>query len=127
MSFVKLLSNDVSNEGNLKWKQILIHLQHVLQKVLAADSESLQKLTLTSPSGNIQLKYVGLNFVKSVITESGDNVDSQPGIASQSDLVPGVYEGGFKVWESTRDTVELILANKDLVAGKRVIDVSCDT
>ena len=42
-----------------------------------------------------------------------------------SDLVPGVYEGGFKVWECSIDLVELLVRDKVEFSGKKVIELGC--
>lgn len=42
-----------------------------------------------------------------------------------SDLVPGVYEGGFKVWEGSIDLVELLVREKVELKGKTVIELGC--
>lgn len=44
---------------------------------------------------------------------------------SPSDLVPGVYEGGFKVWECTQDVLEMLAQNELNVNGKKVLDAGC--
>ena len=44
-----------------------------------------------------------------------------------SDLVPGVYEGGFKVWEGSIDLVELLVRDKVELKGKKVIELGCGT
>jgi predicted nicotinamide N-methyase len=40
-------------------------------------------------------------------------------------LVSGLYEGGLKVWECSFDLVDYVFANKELVAGKRVLELGC--
>ena len=44
---------------------------------------------------------------------------------SPSDLIPGIYEGGFKVWECTQDVLEMLTQNELTAKGKRVLDVGC--
>ena len=44
---------------------------------------------------------------------------------SPSDLVSGVYEGGFKVWECTQDLLDLLTGDEVPVKGKSVVDVGC--
>lgn len=44
---------------------------------------------------------------------------------SPSDLVSGVYEGGFKIWECTQDLLNLITCDEVTVKGKSVVDVGC--
>lgn len=41
------------------------------------------------------------------------------------DIVPGVYEGGFKLWECTADLLRFLQAHPQLVAGKRVLEMGC--
>lgn len=43
---------------------------------------------------------------------------------SVSDLIPKVYEGGFKVWECTQDLADF-LVDKSEFEGKRVCDLGC--
>lgn len=52
------------------------------------------------------------------------SIESIPGLSSASDLEPSKYEGGFKVWESTKDLLELLYEDPSLVRGKTVLDVS---
>ncbi|CAN0552581.1 unnamed protein product, partial [Ectocarpus sp. 12 AP-2014] len=39
------------------------------------------------------------------------NGESCPDVPEESDLVPGLYEGGLKVWEASLDLVEHVLSN----------------
>ena len=38
-----------------------------------------------------------------------------------SDIIPGLYEGGYKVWECCIDLSEYLAQSHDRLAGKRVI------
>jgi hypothetical protein len=40
-------------------------------------------------------------------------IPSSLSIASINDLIPQVYEGGFKLWECTQDLLEFLMANKE--------------
>ena len=57
------------------------------------------------------------------------NVESMTGplagIVDRSDLVPGVYEGGFKVWEGSVDLVNHLVKEKVDLQGLRVMDLGC--
>lgn len=57
------------------------------------------------------------------------NLESMSGpladIVDKSDLVPGVYEGGFKVWEGSVDLVNYLVKEKVNLKGLRVIDLGC--
>lgn len=72
-----------------------------------------------------QIRYCKREQVKQAIESAGLSVDQVLGICKHSDLIPGKYEGGFKVWESTSDLIEWINENGDCVIGKRVLDVGC--
>lgn len=41
---------------------------------------------------------------------------SVPGLYSDLDLVKGTYEGGFKVWESTRDLVKFLTEDQTIIS-----------
>lgn len=47
-------------------------------------------------------------------------------IEAPSDLIPGVYEGGMRVWECSLDLVEYLDGRNDIqdYRGKRIIEVS---
>ena len=51
--------------------------------------------------------------------------DALKAAVGESDLVPGVYEGGFKVWEGSIDLVELLVRDKVEMKGKKVIELGC--
>jgi 2-polyprenyl-3-methyl-5-hydroxy-6-metoxy-1,4-benzoquinol methylase len=57
------------------------------------------------------------------------NIESMSGplaeIVDRSDLVPGVYEGGFKVWEGSVDLVNYLVKEKVDFKGLKVIDLGC--
>lgn len=44
-----------------------------------------------------------------------------------SDLIPGTYEGGFKLWECTIDLLDHLSKNSTLFIGKSVLDLGCGT
>lgn len=43
---------------------------------------------------------------------------------ADSDLVPGVYEGGLKTWECSLDLVQVLSERVTPVKGKSVLEVS---
>lgn len=43
----------------------------------------------------------------------------------KSDLISGVYEGGFKVWECAVDLVKYLNQNNIDLKGKKVLDLGC--
>ncbi|XP_039995432.1 histidine protein methyltransferase 1 homolog [Xiphias gladius] len=46
-------------------------------------------------------------------------------VEKRSDLIPGMYEGGLKVWECTYDLLELIEKDGETFGGKAVLDLGC--
>ena len=46
-------------------------------------------------------------------------------VGNQSDLLKGVYEGGFKTWECSLDLVGYLAEHLDLVTNKRVMELGC--
>lgn len=49
-------------------------------------------------------------------------------INQNSDLIPSLYEGGFKVWECTRDLIRFISSRPDLcgfLRQKTILDLGC--
>ena len=53
-------------------------------------------------------------------TLSGDSV----GGLSADDIVPNVYEGGFKTWECSMDLSSYICSNIDVCGGSSVKDTT---
>lgn len=41
------------------------------------------------------------------------------------DIIPGVYEGGFKLWECTIDMVNYLVRENVDFDGKNVLDLGC--
>ena len=45
--------------------------------------------------------------------------------SSHSDLIPGVYEGGLKVWECAFDLVEYLAKSEIQFFGRRILELGC--
>ncbi|XP_044295345.1 histidine protein methyltransferase 1 homolog [Varanus komodoensis] len=54
----------------------------------------------------------------------GEDIASK-GSSSQSDLITGVYEGGFKIWECTFDLIDYLSESEIQFAHKSVLDLGC--
>ncbi|XP_051004213.1 histidine protein methyltransferase 1 homolog [Acomys russatus] len=54
----------------------------------------------------------------------GENIVSKS-FSSQSDLIPGVYEGGLKIWECTFDLLTYFTKANVKFAGQKVLDLGC--
>ncbi|NWV10843.1 MET18 methyltransferase, partial [Ptilonorhynchus violaceus] len=74
----------------------------------------------------LDLCYVKLSVVE--MTCSGD-ADSEgivsKSVSSHSDLIPGVYEGGLKIWECTFDLMDYFSEAKIEFTNKTVLDLGC--
>ncbi|NXG17217.1 MET18 methyltransferase, partial [Grallaria varia] len=46
-------------------------------------------------------------------------------VSSHSDLIPGVYEGGLKIWECTFDLMDYFSEAKTEFSNKTVLDLGC--
>ncbi|KAK2706530.1 hypothetical protein QYM36_016531 [Artemia franciscana] len=70
------------------------------------------------------LKYLpGQDIVESLRFKNPDVYDIIEG--NQSDLVNGIYEGGFKVWECTLDLLLFLEKCGDLKNSSQVLDLGC--
>uniref|UniRef100_A0A0K0E4D4 protein-histidine N-methyltransferase n=1 Tax=Strongyloides stercoralis TaxID=6248 RepID=A0A0K0E4D4_STRER len=70
------------------------------------------------------IKYLSPDEVNSIIEQSIYKDSSVLKDIDKSDLVPNIYEGGFKVWECTLDMCNYIRKNNDF-KGKVVLDLGC--
>ncbi|ORZ08695.1 hypothetical protein BCR42DRAFT_142262 [Absidia repens] len=58
--------------------------------------------------------------------EDGQNVLDMLDLTGNSDLVRGVYEGGFKTWECSIDLVQWLSSLPDeAIQGKRILEIGC--
>lgn len=89
-------------------------------------------VTLSIPGSSSKLRYISgkqsSETVASINTQDGGEElksflelsDSQ-----HSDLIPGVYEGGLKVWKCALDLVKYLSESGFDFAGKRVLELGC--
>ncbi|XP_008823119.1 histidine protein methyltransferase 1 homolog [Nannospalax galili] len=54
----------------------------------------------------------------------GENIVSKS-LSSHSDLIPGIYEGGLKIWECTFDLLAYFTKAEVKFAGQKVLDLGC--
>ncbi|XP_029376789.1 histidine protein methyltransferase 1 homolog [Echeneis naucrates] len=72
-----------------------------------------------------------LHFLNETVFEktAAERVDGEKilsrTVEQRSDLIPGVYEGGLKVWECTYDLLEQIEKTGETFGGKAVLDLGC--
>lgn len=77
-----------------------------------------------------RVHHVPLDSVIEKLTADGEDINCAE--QSQSDVVPGVYEGGAKVWECTQDLGNFMTKPNeggqsllDSLAAKNVLDLGC--
>ena len=92
--------------------------------------------TLECDNASLQLKYASLEDIRQQINafKMPDKADKHKpnscsalleAIAINSDLIPGVYEGGLKIWEGSCDLLEYLCTGKIELNGTRVLELGC--
>ncbi|NWR46162.1 MET18 methyltransferase, partial [Regulus satrapa] len=99
--------------------------------VKAAKEHSIPKDLSKVLENKVLEKVLDLSLVKLSVVEmtcSGD-ADSEgilsKSASSHSDLIPGVYEGGLKIWECTFDLMEYFSEAEIGFTNKTVLDLGC--
>ncbi|EGW11265.1 histidine protein methyltransferase 1 homolog [Cricetulus griseus] len=72
-------------------------------------------------------QHVNVAVVKTILLKEqfpGENIVSKS-FSSHSDLIPGVYEGGLKIWECTFDLLTYFTKAQVKFAGQKVLDLGC--
>ncbi|NXP08393.1 MET18 methyltransferase, partial [Thinocorus orbignyianus] len=72
------------------------------------------------------LYYVNMSVVEMTCLDEadGEGIVSKS-VSSHSDLIPGVYEGGLKIWECTFDLLDYFSEAEIQFANKTVLDLGC--
>ncbi|NWH68865.1 MET18 methyltransferase, partial [Geococcyx californianus] len=83
----------------------------------------LENKVLETVSG---LYYINMSAVELMCVDGADaeGIVSQS-VSSHSDLIPGVYEGGLKIWECTFDLIDYFSEAEIQFANKTVLDLGC--
>ncbi|XP_067997617.1 histidine protein methyltransferase 1 homolog [Melanerpes formicivorus] len=72
------------------------------------------------------LYYVKMSAVEMTCLNGADEEGIvSKSVSSHSDLIPGVYEGGLKIWECTFDLMDYLSEAGIQVAGKTILDLGC--
>lgn len=72
-------------------------------------------------------QHVQTAVVKTILLNEkfpGENIISKS-VSSHSDLIPGVYEGGLKIWECTFDLLTYFTKASVEFTGQKVLDLGC--
>ncbi|KFO83132.1 Histidine protein methyltransferase 1, partial [Buceros rhinoceros silvestris] len=72
------------------------------------------------------LCYVKMSLVEMTCVGDADEEGIvSKSVSSHSDLIPGVYEGGLKIWECTFDLMDYLSAAGIQLGNKTVLDLGC--
>ncbi|NXC48050.1 MET18 methyltransferase, partial [Penelope pileata] len=72
------------------------------------------------------LRYVNMAMVElSCLGGTHEEDIVSKSVSAHSDLIPGVYEGGLKIWECTFDLMRFLSEAEIQFANKRVLDLGC--
>ncbi|XP_014098632.3 histidine protein methyltransferase 1 homolog [Bactrocera oleae] len=77
---------------------------------------------------DVPIQHIVTGFLIEHITcNASDNKDIAEAEQTHSDLIPGVYEGGAKIWECTEDLLQYLAKSikPQYWDGKRVLDLGC--
>ena len=90
----------------------------------------IESLQLDTPNcGKETILYVNqLDVSKtSSLKSNEENKDEAPIVQSSTDLIAGVYEGGFKIWECTYDLLSYLseVAQLEFLKSTSVLDLGC--
>lgn len=71
---------------------------------------------------DICFKFIKRQLIQRLICKlKADN--NLIGLKSNTDLIPGVYEGGFKIWESTQDMIQYVNENNIINPDFKILEV----
>jgi len=73
------------------------------------------------------LNYVNTKEIVKSLEKQKYSGDLTPALKESSDLVPGVYEGGLKIWECSYDLVKYLSEkySEDDLSSKKVLELGC--
>ncbi|NXF88021.1 MET18 methyltransferase, partial [Eubucco bourcierii] len=72
------------------------------------------------------LSYVKVSVVEMTCLNGADEEGIvSKSVSSHSDLIPGVYEGGLKIWECTFDLMDYLSEAEIQFVDKTVLDLGC--
>ncbi|XP_067142268.1 histidine protein methyltransferase 1 homolog [Centruroides vittatus] len=99
--------------------------------------ENIRKFVEVIPNNSLKIegdKYkinnlrVGDCFLSYISSEDiqSDTLDTiQLANKDHSDLIPGIYEGGLKIWECTLDLINYLQENDIVKKGMNILDLGC--
>lgn len=100
-----------NNENNILSEEINLSFQEEAK----IESSQIEELTF----GEIKLK----KFKKFHFQPQSEEQQRLSHLLKKSDLVSGVYEGGFKLWECSLDLIQFLSTSNYDFNGKKVLEV----
>lgn len=88
-------------------------------KISSDQFEAIAETLKTAKLNIFSLETHDLNI--GYVALSDDVIES----SHHTDLIPAVYEGGFKIWECTYDLAEFLAKNSKEIVDKNVCDLGC--
>ena len=117
------------DKSGVAWKACREHLieDWHLEKITQIDE--IVSYPVRGEEEEESLNIVDSEAVSHLLAQSGYEGDLSPALASTSsatDLLPGQYEGGLKIWECSEDLVSyLSTATPQALQGKKVLELGC--
>ncbi|XP_063826287.1 histidine protein methyltransferase 1 homolog isoform X2 [Ostrinia nubilalis] len=107
-------------EDNIKWQEC----EEVMPSKQLKDFDEMVKHANMFTCGDIEIGHINVN--EAIANMSLENA-SKLAEEENSDLVTGIYEGGLKIWECTKDMLEYLADNesKIILRDKKVLDLGC--
>lgn len=75
--------------------------------------------------GDCQLTYICTEDLQRSLKDTEDNKRIISAITNHSDLIPGIYEGGLKIWECSLDLIHYLDEQKIFTEDMRVLELGC--
>ena len=74
----------------------------------------------------MSINFVNTSIVCTLLKDAGYKGDLSPALGNDhTDLVPGTYEGGLKVWECSEDLARYLHSSPLEMNGLKVLDLGC--
>eukprot|EP01104_Vermistella_antarctica_P000677 TRINITY_DN10811_c0_g1_i1.p1 TRINITY_DN10811_c0_g1~~TRINITY_DN10811_c0_g1_i1.p1 ORF type:complete len:348 (-),score=68.01 TRINITY_DN10811_c0_g1_i1:495-1538(-) len=106
-----------------------LYLSELFEAVpLSADGTVVECSGIEDESEGVVKLWKAISPINFLVHEKTSSATTQPNVdeaASRSDLVPGVYEGGFKLWEGAMDLVRYMKESGLKFRGATVLEAGC--
>ena len=117
------LDSEVTDQPKVTWKSCKEHFIDDCHLERIAKTDRIDSYPV---GGGETLNIVNSEAVTRLLTQAGYEGDLSPALNTNTDLLPGQYEGGLKIWECSEDLVCYLSATRgDLLQGRRVLELGC--